>query len=127
MFTSTELESVDLSGIGKIMTVDLSIFKDSVSATEWLLSDKNQIGGHVNDNFDSSQGDIYSNLRKLESLNLYINAYNNEICQNNKEKIKKYLGDTQFWCPGRQQISQMILFLDGINMLAQEYLSKYPE
>jgi|GEM_PF-3253023 predicted HTH transcriptional regulator len=34
MFTSTELESVDPSGIGKIMTVDLSIFKDSVSTTE---------------------------------------------------------------------------------------------
>ncbi len=124
MFTSTELESVDPSGIGKIMTVDLSIFKDSVSTTEWLLSEE---GGHVNDNFDSFQGGIYSNLRKLESLNLYIDAYNNEICQNMKEKIKQYLCDTQFWCPGRQQISQMILFLDGINKIAQEYLSKYPE
>src|SRR5205807_7839929 len=43
MFTSTELESVDPSGIGKIMPVDLSVFRDSISDTEWLLSDKSQM------------------------------------------------------------------------------------
>jgi hypothetical protein len=86
------------------------------------------MGGHIDNNkhnrFYSYKGGIYSNLRQLESLNLYINSYNNEICQSRKEEIKQYLCATQFWCPKRQGIDQMLRFLDGIIRTANEHLSK---
>jgi hypothetical protein len=72
MFTSSELELVNPSGIGKITPVDLNIFRESISSTEWLLSDQNLMRGHINNKFGSYQSGIYSILRKLESLNLYI-------------------------------------------------------
>ena len=53
MFTSSELESVNPSGIRKITPVDLNIFRDSISSTERLLSDQNEMGGHINNKFDS--------------------------------------------------------------------------
>jgi hypothetical protein len=124
MFTSNELNSVNPSGIGKITPVDLSIFRESIASTEWLLSNQNQMGGHINNKFDSYQGGIYSNLRKLESLNLYIYAYNNEIQEDKKREIKQYICDNQFWCPSRQEINQMVLSLDGITKIANEFLSK---
>ena len=72
MFTSSELEVVNPSGILKITPIDLNIFRESISSTEWLLSDQNQMGGHINNKFDSYQSGIYTNLRKLESLNILI-------------------------------------------------------
>lgn len=116
MFMSSQLESINPSTIERITPIDLSNFRDSISLTEWLISD--QMGGHIDSNKDnrfySYKGGIYSNLRQLESLNLYINTYNNEICQSRKEEIKQYLCATQFWCPKRQGIDQMLWFLDGI-------------
>jgi hypothetical protein len=137
MFTSSQLESINPSTIERITPIDLSNFRDSLSLTEWLLSD--QMGGHIDNNKDnrfySYKGGIYSiqfysylfytiYLFQLESLNLYINSYNNEICQSRKEEIKQYLCATQFWCPKRQGIDQMLRFLDGIIRTANEHLSK---
>jgi Putative DNA-binding domain len=122
MFTSTELESINPSGLSKITPIDLNIFRESISSTEWLLSDK--MGGHINNKFGSYQSGIHSNLRKLESLNLYIYAYNNEMCEDRKREIKQYICDRQFWCPNREQSDQMLLFLDGISKIANEFLSK---
>jgi hypothetical protein len=82
------------------------------------------MGGHISNKFDSYQGGIYSNLRKLESLNLYIYAYNNEIREDRKKEIKQYICDSQLWCPDRQEINQMILFLEGIIKIANKFLSK---
>ena len=82
------------------------------------------MGGHINNKFDSYQSGIYSNLRKLESLNLYIYAYNNELREDKKREIKQYICDSQFWCPNRQESDQMVLFLDGISKIANEFLSK---
>ncbi len=124
MFTSSELESVHPSGITKITPVDLNIFRESISSAEWLLSDHNQMGGHINNKFDSYQSGIYYNLRKLESLNLYIYAYNNETREDRKSQIKQYLCDKQFWCPNRQGSNDMLSFLDGISNIANEFLSK---
>ena len=122
MFTSSELESVNPSGISKITPIDLTIFRESVSSSEWLLSDQNQMGGHINNKFGSYQSGIYPNLRKLESLNLYIYAYNNEIREDRKREIKQYICDRQFWCPNRQESNQMLSFLGGISRIANEFL-----
>jgi hypothetical protein len=58
-----------------------------------------------------------------EGILVYINTNNNEICQSRKEQIKQYLCATQFWCPKRQGIDQMLWFLDGIIRIAS-YLTR---
>ena len=123
MLTVEELENVDPDGIQKIPLVDLRILVESIISNEWLLLQKGLLGGHMDNNFNSQTIGTYSHLRELEKLNTYLSSYNTESDISKKIAIKRYLCDSQFWCPERQQARTIIGFLDSLNCTSEEYLS----
>lgn len=82
-----------------------------------------RVGGHMDNNFNSQTIGAYSHLRELEKLNTYLFAFNTENDISKKIAIKRYLCDSQFWCPERQQARTIIGFLDSLNHTSEEYLS----
>ena len=123
MFMTEALQKVEVSEIIKIAPIDLSLIKTAMTSAEWFLVEHDLLGGHVETNYIKS-GRLYSYLQELEVLNIYINAYNIEIDQARKSKLKTFMVETQYWSPESDKVKQFRAFLKAIENKVHEFLLK---
>jgi hypothetical protein len=94
-----------------------------MTSVECFLVEHDLLGGHVETNYIRSGG-LYSYLQELEVLNIYINAYNIEIDQARKSKLKRFMVETQYWSPESNKVKQFRAFLKAIENKVHEFLLK---
>jgi hypothetical protein len=100
-----------------ITPIDLRILKDTLVLTEWFLSENQLMGGHLSPH--SQSHGVYTRLRDLELLNLYIQEYNSTV------DIQKKIKERQYWHIKSTKYEDRIAFWDGIVKKTDDFLSKF--
>ena len=120
MHTSGDIHSTSPpTGTMRIVSIDLSFLRNAVLSCEWFLIENDLLGHHTSQS-GYTEG-VNSILYKLERLNNYIHAFNQE----NNEKVRDQLTSQLFsWSYGSSEVESVIKFLDKLRDKARKFLSE---
>ncbi len=118
LHVSDDLGNIGASFRPKIAPLDLTFIRSAVLSSEWFLIENDLLGKHIPQGLRVG---INSVLHDLDTLNTYINAYNN------RPELEKFGFEGFFdgWKTGRNDLIKTVEFLDKIIKASSEFLARY--
>lgn len=120
LHTSNENSSAHPASSMKIPMIDLTFLREAILSAEWFLKEKDLFGRHTGD-YSYTEG-ITSIMHRIELMNTYIEAYNRATNEEERRALSHQLDP---WKTTRSSLNDIVKFLDKVNDLTTDFLSKY--